>query len=608
MDDDRAEFREFVTLHWSSLVAAAYLITTDRGIAEDCAQEAMARAHRRWSRVRQDGNPAVYARRAVVNAALSWRRRRRIQAVLLTPTDQATGAASEQVAQGLDDVDDVPLAELRSLSPQLRAAVALRYLEDRSETETAARPSDPLQTLPADLVERLHRLAENQTADGKPWPRVDLALRRAQRRRLGGLSAVTVVGVLIAGTIYAGLPAPTTRSEPASASDSLRREGLAQLRKAGYDGPTGGSLAGDAQWIAQVRERTRDLITELPVEGGRAVLSSPDEVLVPWTGELEGVRYALAVYPSERSAGGPLTKPQPTFAAVVLTGDQPDRMRIHDVYLWAEQQPDEITSGQLIWLTLGNPVDGIPATVAALGPTLTGVKVVSAQRFSSKGKVITQSRQLSKDGAMTWVGQLTAAEVYIDDIQLEGVGGSGSNASMVRPVYDRMRSIAPSGTDTAALDCASQPTPGLGSSIVDDPMIAATAPMSSSDTLGAAVLRSPDGLWLVSFCQSHKPESSDVGRSSRSFAGVFVGAADSDSFMAAVETPDRPNSDSLGCYLVVAPVGATTVRIGAETAKVKNRLAYFTYDDDRTGPQTVRALDADGTVIASVRSQLGQQT
>jgi len=605
--DDEADFREFVTLHWSSLVATAYLITTDRGIAEDCVQDAMARAHRHWPRVRQGGEPAVYARQAVVNAALSWRRRRRIQEVSLTPANQVTRPASEQVGQGQDGVDDVPLAELRSLSLQLRAAVALRYLADRSEAEPAARPGDPVHALPADLTERLHRVAEDQTADSKPWPRVDQALRRAQRRRLAGLSAVTVVGVLIAGTVYAGLGEPTTRSEPPSTSDSLRREGLAQLRKAGYDGPTGGSLGGDAQWIAQVRERTRDLITELPVEGGRAVLSSPDEVVVPWTGELGGIRYALAVYPSEHSTGGPPTKPQPAFAAVVLTGDQPDRMTVHDVYAWAEQQPDAITSGQLIWLTPGDPADGIPATVAMLGPTLTGVKVVSAQHFSSKGKTITQSRQLSKDGAMTWVGQLTPAEVYIDDIQLEGVGGFGSNALPVRPVQDRMRSIAPSGTDTTALDCASERTPGLGSSIVDQPMIAATAPMSSSYTLGAAVLRSSDGPWLVSFCQSHNPKSSDAAWSGGWSGGsVFVGAAGSDSFMAAVENTDSPVSDRLSGYLVVAPVGATTVRIGAETAKVKNRLAYFTYDDDRTGPQTVRALNAAGTVIASVRSQRSQ--
>ena len=137
MDDDEADFRQFVATRWSALVGTAYLITTDRGIAEDCVQEAMTRVHRHWRRVRQDGTPAAYAHQAVVNAALSWRRRRRIREVPLSPGDHATRAAAEPVSQTMDGVDPQLLAALRSLPPQMRAAVALRYLEDRSQAETA---------------------------------------------------------------------------------------------------------------------------------------------------------------------------------------------------------------------------------------------------------------------------------------------------------------------------------------------------------------------------------------------------------------------------------------------------------------------------------------
>lgn len=136
MDDDEADFRTLLTTRWASLVATAYLITTDRGIAEDCVQEAMVRVERHWKRVRHD-RPAAYAHQAVVNAALSWRRRRRIREVPLIPAEHSAVPASEPVKHSLDDVDDVLLAALRSLPPQMRAAVALRYLEDRSEAETA---------------------------------------------------------------------------------------------------------------------------------------------------------------------------------------------------------------------------------------------------------------------------------------------------------------------------------------------------------------------------------------------------------------------------------------------------------------------------------------
>lgn len=43
MDDDEADFRAFVTNRWSSLVTTAFLITRDRGTAEDCVQEALTR-------------------------------------------------------------------------------------------------------------------------------------------------------------------------------------------------------------------------------------------------------------------------------------------------------------------------------------------------------------------------------------------------------------------------------------------------------------------------------------------------------------------------------------------------------------------------------------
>lgn len=137
MDDDETDFRAFVTTRWPSLVATAYLITTDRGLAEDCVQEALARVHRHWRRVRRDGKPAAYAHQAVVNAALSWRRRRRIREVPLTPADRSVRSAPPPVDQSVRSVDPELLAALRSLPPQMRAAVALRYLEDRSEAETA---------------------------------------------------------------------------------------------------------------------------------------------------------------------------------------------------------------------------------------------------------------------------------------------------------------------------------------------------------------------------------------------------------------------------------------------------------------------------------------
>ncbi len=131
MEDDEAAFRQYVTQRWPALVQSAYLITVDRGIAEDCVQEALARVYQRWHHVQGD-NPEPYIRRAVVNAALSWRRKRRIREVPLdsAPTPQTWDPEPRQH-------NDRLIAALRSLPPRMRAVVVLRYLEDRSEAETA---------------------------------------------------------------------------------------------------------------------------------------------------------------------------------------------------------------------------------------------------------------------------------------------------------------------------------------------------------------------------------------------------------------------------------------------------------------------------------------
>jgi RNA polymerase sigma-70 factor (sigma-E family) len=128
-DDD---FDSFVTRRWVPLVATAYLVTGDRGIAEDCVQEALVRMHRRWGRIQPAGRVA-YAHRAAVNAGLSWRRRRRTAEV-------SFDAARHDVGHRADDpvgVDPRLLAALRTLAPRTRAVVVLRFMEDRSEAQTA---------------------------------------------------------------------------------------------------------------------------------------------------------------------------------------------------------------------------------------------------------------------------------------------------------------------------------------------------------------------------------------------------------------------------------------------------------------------------------------
>src|SRR4051812_16984443 len=58
-------FEEFVEGRSTALLRTAYLLTGDRGHAEDLLQTALLRTARHWSRVR--GSPEAYARQVLVN-------------------------------------------------------------------------------------------------------------------------------------------------------------------------------------------------------------------------------------------------------------------------------------------------------------------------------------------------------------------------------------------------------------------------------------------------------------------------------------------------------------------------------------------------------------
>jgi RNA polymerase sigma factor (sigma-70 family) len=106
-----------------SLVRLAYLLTSDRDVAEEIVQDAFAATHRNWAAVR---DPVKYLRTAVVNRARSWGRRRRLD--LLHRTTRV-----EHSALVADEMWDA----LGRLAPRRRAAIVLRFYEDLPDHEIA---------------------------------------------------------------------------------------------------------------------------------------------------------------------------------------------------------------------------------------------------------------------------------------------------------------------------------------------------------------------------------------------------------------------------------------------------------------------------------------
>lgn len=153
-----SDFREFVERQWAPLLRTAYLLTGDRGHAEDLVQAALEKTHRRWDRVSGMDAPLAYVRKAMVNTATSWRRRRRFTEVPLIAGD---GPVSDPY--GRVDQRHQMLAGLRRLPPRMRAVLVLRYFEDLSETDVADALGCSVGTVKSQASRGLQRLRAELT-------------------------------------------------------------------------------------------------------------------------------------------------------------------------------------------------------------------------------------------------------------------------------------------------------------------------------------------------------------------------------------------------------------------------------------------------------------
>ena len=111
---------------------AAFAVLGDRGDAEDCAQDSLAKALVRWRRVHEHAIPWVA--RVSANAAIDrWRKRRRS-----TPVAAPSAPRQERRHDPLAIQRNDLVRALRALPRRQRDAVVLRHLLDRSERDTAS--------------------------------------------------------------------------------------------------------------------------------------------------------------------------------------------------------------------------------------------------------------------------------------------------------------------------------------------------------------------------------------------------------------------------------------------------------------------------------------
>jgi RNA polymerase sigma factor (sigma-70 family) len=159
-----AGFDEFFDDHYAPVVRALALAVGDRGRAEDAAQEAFARAFRRWRTVEAMERPMGWVYVVAMNVLRrEWRRS-------ADHRSAAPGAGSGVCAWSADErlvggdhgqrvADTVSVrAAIAELAPRQRAVIVLRFLCDLSIAEVAEALHCSVGTVKSNQHDALRRL------------------------------------------------------------------------------------------------------------------------------------------------------------------------------------------------------------------------------------------------------------------------------------------------------------------------------------------------------------------------------------------------------------------------------------------------------------------
>jgi RNA polymerase sigma-70 factor (sigma-E family) len=124
--------------HGASLVRLGYVLTSDRGIAEEAVQDAFVSLHRNWHTLRDRAATLPYLRAVVVNRCRSAHRRRartvRATEPLTPEVAWLPGADTQAVAH--DEALRIA-AGVQRLPTRQREVVVCRYYLDLTERQTA---------------------------------------------------------------------------------------------------------------------------------------------------------------------------------------------------------------------------------------------------------------------------------------------------------------------------------------------------------------------------------------------------------------------------------------------------------------------------------------
>ncbi|MEV0950128.1 SigE family RNA polymerase sigma factor [Promicromonospora sp. NPDC050249] len=163
--DPVVDFTAFAQANTPALYRIAYLLCGDQHRAQDLVQLALERTFKAWKKV-GDGDPFAYARRVLATARIdTWRRTRR--EVLTDDPTSSTRVRSAPASDAQLAERDRLVRALMSLSVKQRRVVVLRYLLDRSESDTAAELGISTGTVKSTASRALARLRTLVVSDGE---------------------------------------------------------------------------------------------------------------------------------------------------------------------------------------------------------------------------------------------------------------------------------------------------------------------------------------------------------------------------------------------------------------------------------------------------------
>lgn len=178
----------------------------DRDVAEEIAQEALARAAQHWDEIEEMRAPGAWLHRVAVNLAHTRFRRKSTEARILEQLAEPPAPHEDPDPTGRLAIREA----LEAIPPRQRAAVTLRYLLDWSVADAAA-AMDTTESAVKSLAHRGLRRLRRELSDG------DGSLRRTAAGAAVALAVLAVAAALLPGiasspntVIIDSPPAPAT--------------------------------------------------------------------------------------------------------------------------------------------------------------------------------------------------------------------------------------------------------------------------------------------------------------------------------------------------------------------------------------------------------------